>query len=75
MDPSRYVDPGHLLPGADPQLDSTGNAAVAAASSSFFATQEASRYYQMHQAYESAATQGRPWLHIWTFHGHGIPLK
>ncbi|XP_059091405.1 transcription factor GATA-5-like isoform X2 [Tigriopus californicus] len=59
MDPSRYVDPGHLLPGADPQLDSTGNAAVAAASSSFFATQEASRYYQMHQAYESAATQAR----------------
>eukprot|EP00095_Tigriopus_kingsejongensis_P000706 maker-scaffold58_size443543-snap-gene-3.20 protein:Tk00706 transcript:maker-scaffold58_size443543-snap-gene-3.20-mRNA-1 annotation:"gata-binding factor 2" len=60
MDPSRYPDPGHLIQAGDHQLDSSGvagNAAVAAASSSFFASQEASRYYQMHQAYESAATQ------------------
>ena len=68
---SWYMDPSHLgLPpsSAEHQLSQDGIGANGAnsassgspsSSSGFFASQEASRYYQMHQAYESAASQGK----------------
>ena len=45
----------HLLHGVDHHLNQVDGVGSAAASGAFFASQEASRYYQMHQAYESAA--------------------
>lgn len=43
----------HLLPNVDHHLNQVG--VDGTGSAAFFASQEASRYYHMHQAYENAA--------------------
>lgn len=48
----------HLLHGVDHHLNQMDGVSGSAATGAFFASPEASRYYQMHQAYESAA-QGK----------------
>jgi hypothetical protein len=48
----------HLNHNIAPPPHAPGHPHVHPADGSFFASPEASRYYQMHQAYENAATQG-----------------